>query len=202
MRKKSEIKRNAILDAATEIFRQEGFERASMSEICARVGGSKATLYNYFSSKEELFFEVMFRSAKSQIAANHQLLDPETDDVAETLRRFGIGALTSFYAPEALAARRIVIAESIRSGLGKQFYARGPQHGQAIVSGFMEVAMQKGKLRQADPVIAAQHLRALLDAELVDRFVFHLSDSFSKEEIRGAVERGVGVFMAAYGPRI
>ena len=36
-----------------------GYERTSMSEIAARLGGSKATLYSYFPSKEELFFGVV-----------------------------------------------------------------------------------------------------------------------------------------------
>ena len=61
MKTKTEAKRQAILKAAAEVFRKVGFERASMSEIRARIGGSKATLYNYFPSKEKLFFEVMYQ---------------------------------------------------------------------------------------------------------------------------------------------
>ena len=50
MRVKTEEKRQAILEEAAKAFQELGFERTSMSEICARVGGSKATLYNYFAS--------------------------------------------------------------------------------------------------------------------------------------------------------
>ena len=57
MRTKSDEKRQAILDVAAEVFREAGFERASMSEICTRVGGAKATLYNHFASKDELFLK-------------------------------------------------------------------------------------------------------------------------------------------------
>ena len=56
MRVKTEAKRQHIVDVAAQAFRELGFEGASMAEICARVGGSKATLYNYFASKEELLF--------------------------------------------------------------------------------------------------------------------------------------------------
>ena len=59
MRVKSEARRQAILDVAAEVFREHGFEHASMSEMTARLGGSKSTLYSYFASKEELFLEVM-----------------------------------------------------------------------------------------------------------------------------------------------
>ena len=43
--KKSEARRQAILDAATDVFHESGFDRASMSDICNRVGYSKATVY-------------------------------------------------------------------------------------------------------------------------------------------------------------
>ncbi len=59
MRVKTEERRQAIIEKAREVFQEEGFDRASMSEIAARVGGSKATLYSYFKSKEELFVAVM-----------------------------------------------------------------------------------------------------------------------------------------------
>ncbi|WP_423213607.1 TetR family transcriptional regulator [Ralstonia solanacearum] len=39
MRRTSEAKRDAILDVAAGLFREVGFERASMAEISARVGG-------------------------------------------------------------------------------------------------------------------------------------------------------------------
>jgi AcrR family transcriptional regulator len=64
MRVKSETKRQTILDVATKAFIELGFNNTSMSEIASRVGGSKSTLYNYFSSKEEIFSAVMETSAK------------------------------------------------------------------------------------------------------------------------------------------
>ena len=48
-------RKSQILEIALEMFLKEGFAAVSMSSIAARVGGSKATLYNYFASKEELF---------------------------------------------------------------------------------------------------------------------------------------------------
>ena len=52
---RSDAKRRAILDVASEVFLAQGYAATSMSEIAARLGGSKGTLYNYFRSKEELF---------------------------------------------------------------------------------------------------------------------------------------------------
>ncbi len=200
MRTKSDEKRQAILDVAAEVFREAGFERASMSEICTRVGGSKATLYNYFASKEELFFEVMFLSTEAEFEAVHKALDPATEDIAASLRHFGERFLALLYAPEVLSVRRLIIAESGRSHLGRLCFARGPQRSQAVVSEFLAGAMAQGRLRQDDPLVATLHLRGLLEAELLDRFLFQVSDSVSKKEIKAITDRAIRVFMAAYGP--
>jgi len=73
---KTEAKRQAILKEAEKVFQELGFERTSMSEICARVGGSKATIYNYFASKEELFFETIHDSIQAELDAAFTAIDP------------------------------------------------------------------------------------------------------------------------------
>ena len=54
--------------APLEAFLAEGYAETSMSSVAAKVGGSKATLYNYFKSKEELFAAFMIDTC--QIGAN------------------------------------------------------------------------------------------------------------------------------------
>ena len=107
MRMKTEAKRQAILEVAALAFQELGFERTSMSEICARVGGSKATIYNYFASKEELFSEVMFLSTEAEFMVVHQALEASTEDVAESLQRFGERLLTFLYSPRIRAERHL-----------------------------------------------------------------------------------------------
>src|SRR3990167_11050444 len=56
---RSERKRRAILDAATEIFLQHGYLGASMDELAAQAEVSKQTVYKQFASKEALFVAVV-----------------------------------------------------------------------------------------------------------------------------------------------
>ncbi|RYX81373.1 TetR/AcrR family transcriptional regulator [bacterium] len=51
--------REHMLWAATEVFLEVGFERASMDVIAARAETTKRTLYSHFESKENLFFAVI-----------------------------------------------------------------------------------------------------------------------------------------------
>jgi len=52
-------KRRAILDAASVVFLREGYAGASMDEITALAGASKATVYRYFTDKQTLFSELV-----------------------------------------------------------------------------------------------------------------------------------------------
>lgn len=200
MRAKTETRRQAILDAAAQVFQETGFERTTMSAICERLGYSKATLYNYFASKEELFSAVVFEATEAEFEATLAALDPTLQDMTEALEKFGRGLLTLLYAPQVLAVRRLIVAEAGRSDLGRKCYALGPERSEAVAAAYLQQAMDAGKLRQADPRIAALHLRALLEAEWLDRFLFQTLEPVSESEINATVQRAIAAFMAAYGP--
>ncbi len=57
-----------ILDAALSVFAEHGIDAAKLEEIAARAGVSKGTIYLYFSSKEELFREVVRQRVGPAIA--------------------------------------------------------------------------------------------------------------------------------------
>jgi AcrR family transcriptional regulator len=53
-------KRGAILRRSALLFSEKGIDRASMSAIASECGVSKALLYHYYDSKEELLFDIIF----------------------------------------------------------------------------------------------------------------------------------------------
>lgn len=55
---KEEI-REQIENAAIDVFLKKGFARASMQEVAARAGVSVSNIYNYFESKEKLFYTII-----------------------------------------------------------------------------------------------------------------------------------------------
>ena len=60
-RKKEErnIRKKRIVDGALKVFNESGIEKTTMDEIAIESGFGKATLYYYFSSKDEVFVEIM-----------------------------------------------------------------------------------------------------------------------------------------------
>lgn len=52
-------KRRAILKAAAGLFARSGYDRASVNEIAAACGVSKALLYHYYPNKEQVLFDII-----------------------------------------------------------------------------------------------------------------------------------------------
>lgn len=202
MRMKTETRRQAILAAATQVFQETSFEGASMAQICLRVGYSKATLYSYFSSKEELFIEVISAAVEAEFLATHDTLDTSLSDVTQALETFGRRFLTFLYAPQLLTVRRLLVSEAARGGIGKKCFELGPQRSETEIAAFLQHNMTAGKLRQANTRIAALHLKGLLEAEWIDRSLFQMPIDASQDNIAESVHQAVAVFMRAYGPEI
>jgi AcrR family transcriptional regulator len=200
MRVRTDAKRSDIMDVAASVFLEQGFARASMSEIAARLGGSKTTLYGYFRSKEELFVEVVVAEATKQLMPAFEELDENSADLRDALVPIGEKLVAFLLSPDAIAAYRMVMSEAGRSSIGQEFYMNGRQRGLESLSAFLERASKIGKIRPCDFVIAASHLLALFEAEFVPPVHFGIArPAPSRLEIRQATQRAVDVFLSAYG---
>ena len=60
----AEERRTEILDAALAVFSERGYHEASIDEIAGEAGVSKALIYEHFSSKQELYGELIARNAR------------------------------------------------------------------------------------------------------------------------------------------
>lgn len=152
-------RRTAILAVARAAFLDHGYAGTSMSTVAQALGGSKATLWAYFASKEELFAAVL-----DQLVEEYgplPVLDP-ADDVGATLERYAIDLLTTTLSPPILALNRLVIAENTRfPDLGRLFYARAPERKLAVLAEWLVAQIARGTLRPVDPMRAAMHFHQL-----------------------------------------
>ena len=196
---RSEARRGAILRTATEVFHQSGFDRASMSDICTRVGYSKATVYAYFKSKEELLVAIAVDAAEAEFENARVALLDAPPAIGAALEHFGRRYLAHACAPESIATRRLMLAEAGRAGLGNQCYDLGPGRVIAALADLLHGAMDAGTIKEAGSELAARHLKALLDAEWNERLLFQAIEALGTDQVAAAAERAVAVFTAAYG---
>jgi AcrR family transcriptional regulator len=199
VRVRTEAKREAILTAASDVFREAGFEGASMTEIARRLGGSKGTLYGYFSSKEELFVAVVQGEADKQFEPVFTALNKEIDDLPKTLQLLGEKVMAYLCSASSIQARRAILAEAGRSDIGKCFHETGPKQGMQRIAVMLEKQMALGKLKKSPPLLVALQLSALLECETVVPLLLGIEKTLSKAQIKLAVSRALQTFFAAYG---
>jgi AcrR family transcriptional regulator len=199
---KSDSKRQAILENAYRLFRAQGFDGTSMADITTRVGGSKATLYSHFPSKEELFVECMMAALENYMSDTLQHLDASRSDPEAALRNFGTSVLNFICSPEQVEVRRLMIAEAARSGTGRLFFDKLTAL-RAQISSFLDTCMTSGVLRLDDPDLAADHLGALLEAEVLEPLLLNAREAAPDErETALAARRAVAAFLRAYAPTV
>ena len=200
MKVRTEARREAIVREATRLFLEMGYERATMSELAQRVGGSKATLYGYFPSKEELFMAVTEATGEAHLAeavADLQAL-PEVG-VEAGLVRFAEKMLSLIVKDEAHALQRMIVGEAGRSNVGDLFMQRGPRRCIDAVCAALQAAMDRGDLQPGPAPTLALQLLALVRAEVELRQYLQHPPRLTRKQLSEMAGRAVRVFLGGYG---
>lgn len=197
---RQELRRRTIVAAARKAFLRNGYGQTTMSAIAAAVGGSKTTLWTYYRNKHDLFAAVVDDLVERYGDALRVPL-PATGDIAETLRTLGLTVMSTILRPQIVALHRLVTGEAGRfPELGRLLFERGISRGQARTAEWMAGQMEQGKLRVADPMIAAQHFVGLFQSGIYQRHLLGAAPAPTADEIRAEVDLVVAVFMRAYQP--
>lgn len=82
LERKRKQKIDEILNATNEVLRDKGYDSINLEEVADRVDLTKASLYHYFSSKEELLTSCLDRVAEDASARMQQVLETHADAAA------------------------------------------------------------------------------------------------------------------------
>ncbi len=164
--------REALLDAAMDVFAAEGYTNATVDAITQAAGMSKAGFYWHFAGKEAIFVAVIARYAP--FAAIGQVIatgEAAGDDPRTVL----IGVLTALVA--ALTPRfalfRTIFVEAIQNAeVGAIFLREVLGVAMPLVGGYLTRQMAAGRIRQMPVVLALQSLIGPLFFNLLTREMF------------------------------
>jgi AcrR family transcriptional regulator len=152
-RPRSEKAHRAILDAAIDLFVEEGFEGMSVEGVAARAGVGKTTIYRRWSSKEDLVIDAI-----DQLIFDVQ--PPDTGSVREDLVEMLTTVQTIFTTSRAGEVfPRMFAHVAAASPLGQAYLERviGPRF--VLLQGMIARGVERGELpADVDPEL----IRALL----------------------------------------
>lgn len=191
MRVRTEEKRQDIVRIAAELFEQLGYERTSMSAIAARVGGSKATLYGYFASKEDLLRAVLDHDVNEE--ANrllHEFLAEK--DLRNGLIRLGISYLSRHH------ARAANIRSVANRPIAQEFYENVLRPAWQRLADRFGAMMKEGRLKFADPWTTAMHWKGLNEWDMLERHLLSADATDDPNDIVSAATAAADAFLKVY----
>ena len=190
-------RRERIIQVAREVFYEVGYAGASMSMISTRLGGSKATLYAYFNSKEELFEAIIRESCDAMQAIFHAHIG--TNDLRQSLTTVAREMLDMILSDWGNRTLQLVIEESHRNpGLARVFNETIEKHGRATMLTLLRTAHDKGQISAPDPHEAAMILKSLLFGDLQFKRILNICAAPDEASLLKHVDRAVDVFMTYY----
>jgi TetR/AcrR family transcriptional repressor of mexJK operon len=199
----SQAKRRAMVDAATKLFLERGYEATSMEHIAAAAGVAKQTVYKHFVDKPTLFAAIVKGVVQYSDAILEQMaviIDDPGDDLEHTL-----SALASYYGravlePRVIRLRRLVLAEADRfPHLAHLYYERGPTRAFNLLAEAFTAFHDTGLLSVDDPPLAARQFAGLVLYAPQDRALFHPRARPRPSELKWFAAGAVRTFLAAYG---
>ncbi|WP_054693779.1 TetR/AcrR family transcriptional regulator [Syntrophomonas palmitatica] len=141
-------KREAILDAAARVFSGKGYHNARMEEIAVEAGIGKGTIYEYFSSKLQLFQAMMERSLQVYYETMESVIS-DAMPFAERFRHLLEGHL-SFYQDNKDLSRMIFWDAEIFDEELKEWTNAQRKEKEKRLRSIIEEAIKRGELRPLD----------------------------------------------------
>jgi AcrR family transcriptional regulator len=198
-RPRGEIRRSQILDAATEVFLENGYGGATIDLVVERAGASKATVYSFFGGKDGLFAAIVEERCERILSA---FGDPEVvdSDVLSALAHIARRYMEVVMAPDVVGFYRLIIGEGVRfPELARTFHRLGPDRTNAHLAGMLSVWRERGLIRLDDPQLAAVQFFDSVSGDLHRRAMAGIIPKNVRTVIKRRVDNAVKVFWNGIG---
>lgn len=166
--------RKRILKVSRRLFSAKGYEQTTIEDVAEMAEISKATLYNYFTSKESLLLGI----AEAELADIRALLEGELRDEEDSVKklRAALGTLVLDSMTYLPLSRKITCLNSNENS--EMFHTRRELLN--ILEGLIQEGQAKGRIRPEVPV--EELLELLMGVYLVSQFHWTKLSTYSPEE--------------------
>ena len=192
----SQARRQRVHDAVRTLMAEQGF-RISMDAVAARAGCSKQTLYADFGSKQD-----MLRSVMQEHLATARLQDSD-DGIRAGLVGFAMEHLQRLSDPSVITTCQLLSAEVAQfPEEARNLYHEGCHTLQQRLAAWLQVAMQRGQLRQVAPLAAAELLLGMIVGLDFERQRFAVPHRASPAQRQDWAGFAVDAFLRAFSPPV
>lgn len=195
----NEKKREAIISAAIQEFYDKGFEGSSMDTVAKEAKVSKATVYNHFKNKEELFL-ALANILELRFKNSFKYEYSKTKDIKEQLfeiARKDMDFLSSEENIKLIQMMTIVMIQ--KNSIGLKLLETVKDECMIMTSNWFAKAKEEGKLNFEDPAFVAKQFIGMIKS-----FAFYAqlygAPILNKEEEKKVIEQAVHMIIKLYSP--
>ncbi|HEY0119631.1 MAG TPA: helix-turn-helix domain-containing protein [Cellulomonas sp.] len=192
--------RERLLDAAFEVFAEQGVHASTVEQIAERAGFTRGAFYSNFTTKEELFVALMEREDSSRLVVledKFAALGPrleaaggalDADAIAGIVLDFLVGPFDDLswsliYAEFQLLALR-------DPAFAATYLEHRSEYDEALVPVLERTLQQAGRTFATDPAIAVRLLTAVYD-DAVRAAILHGTKTYDLAVVRDTIVRVV-----------
>jgi AcrR family transcriptional regulator len=184
-----------MIEAAWQVLQEKGCEAATLSDIIALSGGSRATLYEAFGGKEGLM-ETAVAERCSAFGESMQLVLDERNDPRVVLETLALAFLSKVVAPESTRTLGIFVAEGGRfPQIIETFLRHGPRALTNRLAGYLASATRAGQLQVDEPELAADLFLSMLQGQWLLRVMSQNEAPPTPDALRKRARLVVSIFL-------
>lgn len=193
-------KRRKVLEGATRMFFDLGYDAMTIDALIAEVGGSKTYISSAFGGKEKLF-EAVVRNACDEIL--RPLISSAIDqpDLRKGLAIFAQRFLQLSLSEKSISLHRLVIGERLRfPQLGQIFLESGPEMTFQLVATYISYQQELGHVRAGDSHEFAVEFLGLLNAGFQQRMLLGAGGMPSRKHLSRRIDGALDIFIRGVTP--
>jgi AcrR family transcriptional regulator len=194
-------RRRVFLESALKVFCEQGYQSASVNDVVRLAGGSLATLYAQFGSKDGLFVAVLAECNDRFAASLCPIADVKLP-LSEGLQRIGEHYLRAALSPQSRQFFRMICAVSQEfPEAARTCLTVGPNRLAEIVADYLSARAPRDGVAIQNPSAAALSFFALLRGPHQYKAILDERYELSDDELRLHVTESVRFFLHGVGAR-
>ncbi|HTH97998.1 MAG TPA: TetR/AcrR family transcriptional regulator [Stellaceae bacterium] len=181
-----------MINAAEKAFLEKGYHAARMDDVARSAGMSKKTIYQVFSSKEELFEALVVQ----RLAPLHCWVQPDDRPVVDVLCEILLRCAEFLLSPPQIAILRLIMAEYSRSPeLGQIFQREGAGRATSALEHYLSSLEGDGHRLIRDPHEAAKMLLGMSLCTVHWEMMLGIRQTISRVALERRVRWSVEIFL-------
>ena len=188
--------RTAIIDVAERLFNELGYDETTTKQIASEVGIAEGTIFNYFSTKEEIMYDVIYKEAISYtFTINPNIVKEHITE--ELFQRIDKVMKLALRVPKGMGTSFIQYALKLARKKPEKFRKMAEIDFKIIkeIEDYVRILIEKGLMRDVDPV---QFSELVFGAIIYDFFMYFYAKEVTRKQTRMAIKDKLHILFSGY----